>query len=383
MSGVALLTVGRLPPALDVARALAAAGWRVIVAESANTHLARMSRAVDLCLTVPSPHAAPAAYANALLRIVEEQGVDLVIPVSEETPYVAGLAAQLPPAVRVYAPSQDRLLELSDKWRFNRLAGRLGLAVPESALCGTPEAAALATITAFVAKPRFGCSGQGVRFARAGEAPPVATGDLVQARLYGDAVSSFAIAREGRVLVNVVYRGAVNFGSAAVCFERVDGDAAVTDWVNRFIEGTEHSGFIAFDFIRDDRGEPRAIECNPRATSGLHFLRREFVADCLLDRSPSGKPLRDERLLAESYSCYTAALAALPRGREFLRRLRLLAKSRDVTAAGDDPWPFRLMMVNTWPIIWRALKARVPFAEVAVRDLQWPASGWEDGSDRN
>ena len=42
MTRTALLTLGRLPKGLDLARALAAEGWRVVVAEPFGWHLARM-----------------------------------------------------------------------------------------------------------------------------------------------------------------------------------------------------------------------------------------------------------------------------------------------------------------------------------------------------
>ena len=50
-----LLTLGRLPKALEVARALRGAGCRVIVAEPFRRHLTGASRAVARSVVVPSP----------------------------------------------------------------------------------------------------------------------------------------------------------------------------------------------------------------------------------------------------------------------------------------------------------------------------------------
>ena len=51
----ALLTLGRLPKALDIARALHGAGVRVIVAEPFRRHLSGVSNAVDRNFVVTAP----------------------------------------------------------------------------------------------------------------------------------------------------------------------------------------------------------------------------------------------------------------------------------------------------------------------------------------
>ena len=79
-----LLTLGRLPVALDLARGFEAAGWRVIVAEPFAMHLCRMSRSVAKSRRVTAPLASPQQYRSDLLRIIREDAIDLVVPVSEE-----------------------------------------------------------------------------------------------------------------------------------------------------------------------------------------------------------------------------------------------------------------------------------------------------------
>ena len=55
MTGNLLLTLGRLPKALDVARGFADLGWRVVVAEPFKRHLAGASRAVAQSHRVTAP----------------------------------------------------------------------------------------------------------------------------------------------------------------------------------------------------------------------------------------------------------------------------------------------------------------------------------------
>ena len=365
MSRTVLLTLGRLPPAIDIARSFAAAGWRVLVAEPFPWHLARTSRAVSACVRVPSPVENAAGYRAAIAELCARESVDLVVPVSEETPHVCALGG----ALTVFADSQTHVLALHSKLGFIHRAAALALPVPATARIDTARAAEIAATGRYIVKPEFSCSGRGLSLHAAGEPLPARRGHgwAVQRRLDGEHVSSFAIARDGEVLALVAYRGLVNFGSVAVCFERIE-HAAVERWTRAFVEGTAHTGFIAFDFIDAD-GEPRAIECNPRATSGVHFLATADIAPAVLGERVA-RP-RPEKRLQEGYSCWTATLASLGDGPARRHNWSCLRSARDVTWSRGDPWVFVLMMFSTWRIIWRAIRRRRPFAEVLSLDIEW------------
>lgn len=364
------MTLGRLPKCLDLARSFHQHGWRVLVAEPYPRHLTGNSRSVAASLTVPAPAAGKAAYLAALSRIVRDHGVDLVLPVSEEAMHVAHLAPLLPPGTRLYAPPPERLLELHDKLRFARLAQRLGLRVPGTAALDDPAAAAL-TGAGYVVKPVYSCAGRGVSLHGAGEALPTRDhAALVQTLVQGRHRSSFSIAHQGRVQVSVVYQGTVMSGSVATAFERVD-DPAITAWIDRFVTATGHSGLISFDFITDADGLPWAIECNPRATSGLHFVETADLAPAIL--APFAAPLRlkARRKLQQLYPTLTETQASIVRPRAYVRNVRHLFTSRDVTWDRRDPWPLLAMPVTAFGIILRAIRAGESFGQVATTDIAW------------
>ena len=56
--------------------------------------------------------------------------------------------------------------------------------------------------------------------------------------------------------------------------------AAARAWVETFVAREGYTGQIAFDFIETEAGVMYALECNPRATSGVHLLAAhpEFAA---------------------------------------------------------------------------------------------------------
>jgi hypothetical protein len=378
MSKTVLLTLARLPKALTLARALHQAGHRVVIAEPFRWHVCKPSRAVSVCYRVPAPNTSSAAYLDALESIIRQESVDLVIPVSEEALHVAGLHGRLPAQVTLLCPPPDLLCELHDKLRFARLAEQQSLPVPATYPAGAGAARALAAKVPYVIKPAQGCSGIGLELRQAGTPPPAEDGStLVQRRIDGRHVSTLSFLHRGRSLVTVCYEGTVYAGTVAVCFRRVDGLAAVESWVRRFCENLDYTGFIAFDFIVDHAGTPWAIECNPRVTSGIHFLDAACLGRAL--SGPAGVdeiPIRQDRDRFQwGYSTLTEAYAALFKPREFFRRLREMVGARDVVWSLRDPLPFVLMTPMSWEILWPAMTTAMTLGEATQRDIAMMSIG--------
>lgn len=372
MAETVLLTLGRLPKALDLARSFARAGWRVVVAEPFRRHLTGASRSVVRSVQVTAPAQDRSAYLADLRRVIAEEGVTLVVPVSEETMQVAFLHDSLPRGVRLLAMPAPLLLALHDKQSFIARCAALGLPAPATAQLGTPAAQALIDDGPVVVKPALSCSGRGVQMLRQGAALPLPgrQRQIVQRRLDGSVMSSFTIAHAGRPSLTVIYRGCVMSGTVAVCFERVERQPAIERWVQSFVERTAFDGFVSFDFVVDTDGDAMPVECNPRATSGLHFVCEEDLAPALVD--PQRVPrLRPERLLQQFYSVLTEAQSAAfdPQRRKAV--LRCLRQARDVSWSAADPWPFVSMTYTSWEIIRRARQAGTSFGEVATLDVGW------------
>ena len=379
MTRTVMLTLGRLPKALDLARALARAGCRVIVAEPHASHLTGASRAVARSVRVTAPAVDPDRYLAELARVVAEEGVELVLPVSEEILHVSFLAPRLPPGVRLHAMPPEALLRLHDKRSFVERCAAAGVPAPETAAFDDAEAARIASTGPWVLKPVLSCSGRGLRFGAAGEPLPAAVAEpsIVQRRAPGQVVSSFTIARTGEARLTVVYRGAVMDGSVAVCFERIDAPPALAEWVRRFVAAERFDGFISFDFMLDDDGSVQGIECNPRATSGLHFVEPGDLAVAVLEPG-TDRPLRyrPERLMQQFYPVLTQTQKAMF-GPRFRHHLGCLLNARDVTWEATDPWPLLSMPWSARGIIMESLRRGVPFGEVATLDVGWygPAGG--------
>jgi predicted ATP-grasp superfamily ATP-dependent carboligase len=367
-----LLTLGRLPKALDLARAFRRAGWRVVVAEPFRRHLAGVSKAVARSHVVTAPATDREAYLRDLLRVVADEKVDLVLPVSEEVVHVAALHGRLPARTRLFAMPQEVVLAAHDKGRFAAQAEGWGLAVPPTHPLGSTEAALLAQRQDVVVKPLHACSGRGVRVIRRGAALPAAdpaAPAIVQGHVAGRERSTCSLVHEGVVSGTVVYQGLMQSGSVSIAFERVE-DPLIEAFARDYAAATRWTGFLSFDFMLDAKGHPFAIECNPRTTSGLHFFAPEDLARAVLDPAHALR-FRPEMRLQQFYSCLTETQLSLFRGGGFRHNLRTLVSTRDVTWSVGDPMPFLTMTFTTWPIIRAAMAQRATFGEVATLDVGW------------
>ncbi|MCZ8374685.1 MAG: ATP-grasp domain-containing protein [Beijerinckiaceae bacterium] len=363
-----LITLGRLPKALDVARSFASLGCRVVVAEPFSRHLTGVSRSVAKSVVVRPPITGKRAYLDDLARVVREEGVDIVIPISEETMHVSFLRDLVPETVTIFTPPPGTLLPLYDKYGFTRLCAAYGVRTPETHRLGTPEAASLAARGKVVVKPVHSCGGRGVRILPAGSAlPEEDVHCVVQRFVDGEIYSSCAIAHEGRLVGNIIYRGRMFQGSVAILFERVE-EARIVEWITRFVAASGHTGFISFDLILDDEGVVWGIECNPRTTSGLHFFDNPSIARAVLEGRPA-TPRPDTRL-QQFYSVLTVLSGVMFR-RGYFSVMRQLLGTRDVTWSWRDPMPALTMIWTTWPIIRLAIEKGVPFSEVATLDVGW------------
>ncbi len=361
-----------MPKGLDIARALHHDGWRVIVAEPFAWHLCRASRAVARSYTVTAPNDDLDAYHHELLKIIEHEHICLVIPISEEAMHLVTLEKQLPTGVRLLAVAAKQVRDAHDKLVFARTAAAVGLCVPKTEVLGTEAATQLAAHHDTVLKPSLSCSGSEVRLHSAGAPLPPVNPErqlLVQQQLTGAHRSTLALARHGRVLGNVTYRGTLFSGSVAAAFERIDVPDIDT-WVDQFVASQQWTGFIAFDFIDDERGVPHAIECNPRLTSGVHFMTRESLGHALTSEEHT-EPVqfRSETRLHQFYTSLTETQSSLFKPHRMRTGIKIMRTHTDVTWQLSDPLPFLLMTPLSLPIIWRSLREGISLGEAATRDI--------------
>jgi predicted ATP-grasp superfamily ATP-dependent carboligase len=375
MANTVLLTLGRLPKGLDLARSFRLAGFRVIVADPFRWHLLRVSNTVSQSYQVTAPSIDPERYLDDLAAIIRREQVSIVVPISEESLYVAALKERIAPHILVYGMPQATLLALHDKQRFIEIASDIGLPVPETYRLNDPRAGKLVENGDYVLKPVSNCSGKGAEIKTKGTPPPSgadAAAMIVQHHVSGWQACSFSMVHEGRVILTVVYHGTVMTGTVAIGFERIDGRTGIEEWVKTFVSHVGCSGFIAFDFIIADDGTPYAIECNPHVTSGIHFLPPDIIAPMMLNPNRSMPPrLRVDRHFQQFWPTVADAQARTFRWPELWRHLSSLFRSREVTWQWRDPLPFLLMPLTSLKLFWTATTSEKTLSEVTTGDIEW------------
>ena len=375
MDRTALLTVGRFPKALTLARSLHRHGVRVLVADPLERQLCSVSRSVSKNYQVTAPNNDIRAWETDILDIIDEEQVTDLIPVSEEVCHVANLAPKLPEHVRYVGPSTSWIRKWHDKLAFVSHAIDRGVTAPSVFTTADPEARGLVSRTECVLKPRRGCSGTDVSFIPPGsKLPPPSNDLLVQRKVEGTHLCTLSWVASGRVMATASYRGTTHSGTVAVGFKSAPTPFSVQQWIEQFVSDTDTTGFISFDFILDRCGIPWGIECNPRASSGIHFFKEAWLGPAVMGETSIPAPIIPAGKRAQwSYSTLTEAYKFFLQMRipELLRCCRDLLASRDVVWSWQDPLPFLLMTPLCWEFIWKSVRERIPIGDASQYDIAW------------
>ena len=375
MDRTALLTVGRFPKALTLARGLHRHGVRVLVADPLKRQLCSVSRSVSKNYQVAAPNADIRAWERDILEIIDREQVTDLVPVSEEVCHVANLAPKLPAHVRYVGPSAPWIAQWHDKLAFVSNAIDRGVTAPSVFTTADPEARALLRQTECVLKPRRGCSGTDISFLPPGSSlPPPSNELLVQRKVEGAHLYTISWVEDGQVMTTASYRGSTHSGTVAVGFQSAPTPFSVKQWIEQFVADTGTTGFLSFDFILDRGGIPWGIECNPRASSGIHFIDEAWLGAAVMGKASTPASITPAGKRAQwSYSTLTEAYKHLLRLRvpALLRCLRDLLVSRDVVWSWRDPLPFLLMTPLCWEFIWKSIRERMPIGDASQCDIAW------------
>jgi len=377
MSRRVLVLGGRSPVALDHARRFAAQGWQVHVADSIPCRLAASSGAVRACHRIAPPRFDPQGFVRDLTAIIASQRIDLVLPSNEEALYLSAYRPRLPGSVQVAVEDFALMSALHSKWGLVGLARRHGMPVPDSArVPGLAQARAWAAGRAVVLKPEFSRFGVHVRLYPQGipaDAPelPALGPWVVQELLHGSELCSYAVAWRGQLLGLACYAPRHRLGrSASFYFEPVQRED-IRQAVAALVQGTGYSGQISFDWIVGADGQARALECNPRATSGLHL----FGADAPLPAALAGEAmacapdLSRPRMLAAVM--LGAGLPAALRGGRLRAWRQDWARASDVLAQPGDRLPLAGAVADIGSYALLAARQGVGLREASTRDIEW------------
>ncbi|MGO0062644.1 ATP-grasp domain-containing protein [Brevibacillus fluminis] len=378
-----LLTGARAPVTLELARMFARAGHTVFAADSIACHGCRFSRAVEQSFLVAPPRQQPEQFIRDLLTVIRRERIELLIPTCEEIFYIAQARDELAAHCQVLAEPLDRLEQLHDKYRFIQMVQSFGLPVPRTVLCRSQAELSDALRAwqpadqAVVVKPVFSRFGARIAIVTDGKNPLAANEIspdvpwLAQAYVSGTELSTYTLAQEGKVLAHTTYQGSFRAGiGASIAFAHRDGPQ-IESWVEEVVGRLGFSGQIAFDLIEAEDGTLYPLECNPRATSGIHLLAGSpDFAPCFF-RQPSVPvcPMDARAMLSAAMWLY--GLPAAISERRMGEWLRTMRTSRDVLFRWDDPLPLLaqgLTLLSFWK---RSRHHDASLLAATTLDIEW------------
>ncbi len=372
-----LVTGARAPVALHWARLLHDAGHRVILADSHRFPMSRGTRCKHAYVRLPPPRGNVAAYARAVEAVVTTHGCDLVIPTCEEIFFLAAARDFHGAAIPLFAPPLVTLAQVHNKREFALVARGFGADPPSTRLLETPEdLAPLARDCGdLVFKPVWSRFAERVlirpiREQLASITPSQADPWVAQTYLPGEELCCWAMASEGRLLALQAYRPLYRAGQgASLAFEPVDNET-IRAFVDRFVTSLGWTGQISFDFRHDAAGNLSVIECNPRATSGLHYFGNGDRLDLALFDGRASMPT--------TTGAMTLPLAMLVYGLPFAGRQRAFGKwwrdfrtMSDLSRGSSDRSMLSAQFLALAEIAAVALRLRIGLKAAATADIEW------------
>ncbi|GAB4187879.1 MAG: ATP-grasp domain-containing protein [Simkaniaceae bacterium] len=373
-----LLTGARSPITLDLARLLAHAGHEIHVADTSKVHVCRFSNAVKKIYSFPSPRFEPQKFADSLLRITKANNFDIIIPNWEEIFCLSRYISLFPKSCRIFSSDFELLNILHNKWLFANKQQELGILTPKTYLVACNEDLQQVPFQSpFILKASYSRASQKVKkidprhlfldFEISYKNPWIA-----QEWIKGKKYCSYSICHSGEIKAHAVYPVEYSIDeSSCLTFESIDHEK-IFHWVQSFVKKIQYTGQISFDFIESSEGNLYAIECNPRATSGLHLFEKENRIDKAFfnqNTSVITPNLGNRRQIAAGMVIYGWRSKHLENN--FSKYLKKLFSVKDVVFCIKDIKPFLLQPFVFSVYLLNSLKLRANLPTTFTYDLDF------------
>ncbi|RPB03573.1 hypothetical protein L873DRAFT_1669789 [Choiromyces venosus 120613-1] len=416
-----LLSNGRFPVSIDLARQFRMAGHNVYVVDPMHYHVCKFSNSVKKSYWVPAPHVDAEGYLAGVRHAVEDANIDLIIPMHEEIFHLAEQTSHLSDEnnqivlKRLFAPDFETLIRLHNKWEFSQFLRKAGCDAPRAWLCrNMDDVRALPHGEMELAlKPVYGRAATNVYHLKPNTPLPEKVGVnseneyIAQEWITGNRYCSYSVLRDGKVFAFAVYPVVDTIDeSSCVYFQSIE-HAGIRAYVERIADALPGvNGQIAFDFIETDN-RLVAIECNPRATSGIHLWSgTPDLAYSFTQSSPAVAKPGARRQIIPGMLMWSKKNTGPG---EYLKHMKRLMGTKDVMFSKRDLLPSlmqpflltsyyeicreREMNISTmfqWDLVWgpgreqldnvRKLLAREGGGEVNVGEMKKDVEGERSGS---
>ncbi|OGN59358.1 MAG: hypothetical protein A3F40_02425 [Chlamydiae bacterium RIFCSPHIGHO2_12_FULL_27_8] len=372
-----LITGARFFTALDLARAFHRDGHNIFVCDSKPIHLCAFSNTVKKSFKIPSPRFEFENFKNKLKDIILENKIDIVIPVFEETLYVAKAKSFLSQFTEVFCSSIDLVHLLHNKWTFHNLLVKEGIpTIPTYKIDNIEDIEKQELSFPYVLKASYSRGSftlkkiekkQDYKNLKILKKNPW----IKQKWIEGQKFCSYSIVKNGKLIINIIYPLYVKGIGYCLTFENIE-NKKIEKWIADFVKKINFTGQISFDFIEDFDGNLFAIECNPRATSGLHLaVYHNKFSDFFINQQ-NDLMIMDQKVFTQlAVGMILYGLKQRDKSISLLKYIKNQMKIKDVVFSKKDLKPFLFQFFLYVYCFYESFKNKLPIPISFINDLNW------------
>ncbi|HOS28158.1 MAG TPA: ATP-grasp domain-containing protein [Deltaproteobacteria bacterium] len=289
-----LVTDGENRAALAVTRSLGRKGCRVVVGGRAK-NISSASKYCTRAYHLPSPMADEQQYLDRVLKVVRDENVEIVFPMTEPAVHILSRNShEFPEGVLIAAPEWDKIVITFNKVEVFRRAEDLGVGIPSTVFVRDREdfftKEHLFTNFPVVVKPGMSRihTGSGfisakVAYANSAEELKVCYEkndalnypSMIQEKIIGPGTGLFTLFDRDRHLALFSHRRLREkppSGGVSVVSESIPLDPEMVDASARLLSSIGWTGVAMVEFKRDIRdGRPKLMEINGRFWGSLQL----------------------------------------------------------------------------------------------------------------
>jgi hypothetical protein len=366
-----LITGARAPVALDWARNLNKFGHQVYAADSLKYPLSRNTAAIADYVELPEPRNNLPDYFDALSAVCTVKQIDIILP---------WLKPRLQHYSLVVCPDFELISALHSKKVFLEMAENLGMGIPKTQeILGLDIKNLTCDFDDFVIKKEFCRFGTDVKVAPSRSYVEKLNDEkhyLLQERVSttnSTELCSYGIACDGKLLAHAIYEPTYRVKqSSGIYFKNVVSEQ-IFAFISQFVAKYQYTGQIGFDFIVNG-DEIYVLECNPRATSGLHLLSNQDIFQNLLD-SMSGDiqdcitPNRNAAMIGAAMLLIDFPQALFKGG--INQWFADYKKAEDIIVVPNDNsfWLYQFKSIGE--LVTKAVQQKISVRAASTMDIEW------------
>lgn len=357
------ITCPRAPVTLEWIKIMQRSGHHVTVVDSLYFPITKYYKNVKF-IKIPSPKLDFKNYKKEIIKIIENS--DFVIPTCEDVFYLSLVVQRTPLKDKVFIPERDLLLGLHNKFTFKDFTNEF-VKVPKTVLVESIDQINIKDKETLL-KPVFSRFGTNV----IREINKKNIQDIEISKKYpwvqqefikGTYLCNYAIIQNGEVINHVVYKPKYLVNNAASTYFELTVNKKCNDFIMQFAKDTKYNGQVAFDFI-DDGKDLYILECNPRATSGLHLLSESIYFKDNIFSSDNTKPFESCRVSKSIYAMFGLSYLLSGKLPELVHDYK---KARDVV--GD--LPIKAQILSFIEMVYIKLRYNIQFASATTHDIEY------------